>query len=207
MQWSLTEPFAELKQRARSDVLFRQLWEEPEKYRGQPIQLRLHVRQIVKWDASEKSSGIANDVYEAWGWTDESRSFPYVVVFSEAPPQMPIGSDIRVDLDFVGYFLKVMSYTAYDNRRGAPLLVGRVRMVSVPKVISGSVADVWIIFFVILGVIGLVALAVWTVYRPRAVSKLTMLPNELSSLTAVEGSESENPFDINWDENSRAPNH
>ncbi len=125
MRWSRGLTFAEMEQSARRDVLFTQLWEEPEKYRGQLIRLRLHVKRALTHEAPQNSAGVKR-VYEAWGWTEESRSFPYLVVFSELPPQMPLGPDIHEEAVFVGYFLKQMSYQAYDNARAAPLLIGRL---------------------------------------------------------------------------------
>jgi hypothetical protein len=128
MQWSLTESFATLHQRAQADLPFTQLWETPDRYRAKPISLKLHLRRVLKYDASVNPLE-ANQVYEAWGWTDESRSFPYVVVFAELPKGLPVGTDVRCDVQFVGYFLKVMSYTAFDTPRGAPLLIGRIQPV------------------------------------------------------------------------------
>lgn len=128
MGWSRTEGFDKLEKRALKDVAFTQLWEQPDRYRGQLVRLRMHVRRVLHYAAPENPSGL-KDVYEAWGWTDESKSFPYVVVFPERPPGLPIGSDVRSEVVFVGYFLKVMSYSAFDVARGAPLLVGRARLV------------------------------------------------------------------------------
>jgi hypothetical protein len=79
-----------------------------------------------------QNSADVKTVYEAWGWTEESRSFPYLVVFSDLPPQMPLGPDIHEEAVFVGYFMKIMSYQAYDAARGAPLLVGRLQWIPNP---------------------------------------------------------------------------
>ena len=49
MQWSQTESSAELEKRALHDVAFTQLWEQPEKYRGELISMRLHVRRVLKY--------------------------------------------------------------------------------------------------------------------------------------------------------------
>ncbi len=65
-------------------------------------------------------------VYEAWGWTDESKSFPYVVVLSDVPKGIPLGDNLHEEGVFVGYFLKTMAYTAYNRNRSSPLLVGRM---------------------------------------------------------------------------------
>ena len=193
MDWGRTQPFTHLEQRARNDVPFTQLWEQPERYRGQPIRLRLHVRRVLQYDAPENPSGIEK-VCEAWGWTDESRSFPYVVVFPEPPPGLPIGTDIRAEIVFVGYFLKVMTYTAFDHSRGAPLLVGRARLISTPAAATSSKSDPWIILMVVVGGICLIGFSVWTGIRARGKSKLRMLPDELSVVGTLDGSDTNNPF-------------
>ena len=87
----------------------------------------LHLRQVFSWDPKENSAG-ATQIYEARGWTEDSKSFPYIVVFSDRPPKLPLGSDIHEESTFVGYFLKQMSYRdGLDTRRAAPLLIGRLR--------------------------------------------------------------------------------
>lgn len=126
MRWSRSQPFTELEKRARHDLVFTNLWEQPEKYRGELIQLRLHIKRALSHEAPENPADVKT-VYEAWGWTDESRSFPYLVVFSELPPELPLGPDIHEEAVFVGYFHKIMSYQAYDAPRGAPLLIGRLQ--------------------------------------------------------------------------------
>lgn len=125
--WARTKSSAEMEQGAINDVAFTQLWQEPEKYRGKRVRLAMHVRRVLDFSAKESPLGL-DTVYEAWGWTDESRSFPYVVVFADKPEGLPLGSDIRAEVVFTGYFLKVMEYSAFDKQRGAPLFVGRVRM-------------------------------------------------------------------------------
>jgi len=135
LRWSRTQSFAELEQRARRDPVLTQIWEEPKKHRGHPFRLKLHVRRVLEWesDPTQNPLGVTK-VYEAMGWTDESRSLPYTIVFLEKPPQLPIGSEVVADVEFVGYFLKISAYTAYDSIRGTPLLMGRVRMVPAPRI-------------------------------------------------------------------------
>jgi hypothetical protein len=120
MKWARAQSFADLARRARTGVFFTQLWEQPQKHRGVPIQMRLHVRRVLSHEAPENSAGVAR-VYELWGVTDESRAHPY-------------GAQVFVDVDFAGYFLKLLGYEASDNRRAAPLLIGRLHAAPVPAV-------------------------------------------------------------------------
>lgn len=127
MSWAKSESFLELLQRANPHVLFVNLWEEPQVHRGQPVRLRLNVRRVLSYQAGENNLGITQ-LYEAWGWTTDSKSFPYVVVFPELPAGLPLGADVNAEVEFAGYFLKVMAYDAYETRRGAPLLIGQLRL-------------------------------------------------------------------------------
>lgn len=179
MEWSRTQPFAEFSRRAKFDVPFTQLWDQPEKYRGKPIRLRLHVRRVLEYDPPDNPLN-AKKSYEAWGWTDESRSFPYCVVFTDPPRDLPIGTDVRAEIDFVGYFLKIMTFKAFDNARGAPLLVGRARLVSVPKTASTSQMDWTGVIAFVLACIAIVGYFVWSGTRSKYETKRSNLPNELA---------------------------
>lgn len=125
LKWARAQSFAQLDQRAIHGLVYTQLWEQPDKYRGKLIRLRLHLQRILDWDAPKNSAGVRR-VYEAWGWTDESKSFPYVVVLSDVPKGIPLGDNLHEEGVFVGYFLKTMAYTAYNRNRSSPLLVGRM---------------------------------------------------------------------------------
>ncbi|MES2793460.1 MAG: hypothetical protein V4719_27860 [Planctomycetota bacterium] len=158
MKWSRTESLQTQEKRAAKDVAFSQIWEQPDQYRGKLIRLRMHVRRVLHYTAPENPLGI-KDAYEAWGWTDDSKSYPYVVVFSELPPGLPVGTDVRGEIVFVGYFLKIMTFKAFDVARGSPLLIGRARLAAPPvpiKKVSGSSA-----IMVIASIVGLIALAVF----------------------------------------------
>jgi len=127
LRWSGSQPFDSLRSRGKKGVVFTQLWEQPDKYRGQPLTLRLHLVRTLEYDAPANRQGLKR-VYEAWGTTNESQSFPYVVVFDQRPPHMPMGARVQVEATFAGYFLKTMAYTdGLGERRAAPLLIGRLK--------------------------------------------------------------------------------
>lgn len=126
MSWSRTRPLADFEKTAQRNVAFAQLWEQPDLYRGHAIRLRLHVRRVLKYEAPKNDLGL-KEVYEVWGTTDDSVSFPFVVVLPEYPAGLKVGPDVEAEIVFVGYFLKWMSYRAFDKTKNAPLLIGRVR--------------------------------------------------------------------------------
>ena len=182
MRWSRTRPIAELEQLARRDVPYSHLWEEPDLFRGQPIRLKLHIRRVLKYEPSKNPQDLKM-VYEAWGWTEDSRSYPYCVVFPDKPEGLPIGTDVDGDFVFAGYFLKWMSYQAYDVKKYAPLLIGRLRPAT--KAAGSAKASDWETAFLILvgGVLLLSFFGWFAIYglrRPRTiVAATTAVPDQL----------------------------
>lgn len=182
MRWSRTRPIAELEKLARRDLPYSHLWEEPDLYRGQPIRLKLHIRRVLKYEPSKNPQDLKL-VYEAWGWTEDSRSFPFCVVFPDKPEGLPIGTDVDADFVFVGYFLKWMSYQAFDVKKNAPLLIGRLRPST--KAASSTKASDWESAFLMLvgGVLLLSFLGWFAIYgmrRPRTiVAATTAAPDQL----------------------------
>lgn len=182
MRWSRTRPFAEFEKLARRDVPYSSLWEEPNLYRGLPIRLKLHVRRVQKFEPSKNPQDL-KVVYEAWGWTDDSRSFPFCVVFPDKPDSLPIGTDVEADVVFVGYFLKWMSYQAFDTKKNSPLLIGRLRPVG--RAAGVAKTGGWESAFLTLigGVLLLSFLGWFAIYglrRPRTiVAATTSIPDQL----------------------------
>lgn len=136
MEWACTQKTRDMEKRAITDASFSQVWEEPQKYQGKLLKLRMHVRRVLHYDTPRNDDGtLSNDlglktVYEMWGWTEDSKSFPYVVVFPEKPEGLKTGPDVAGEVVFVGYFLKIMEYEDFEGKkRGAPLLIGRTRLV------------------------------------------------------------------------------
>ena len=182
MRWSRTRPFAELEKLSRRDVPYSHLWEEPELYRGQPMRLKLHLRRVLKYEPSKNPQDL-KVTYEAWGWTEDSRSFPFCVVFPDKPDNLKVGTDVEGDIVFVGYFLKWMSYDAFDTKKNAPLLIGRVR----PATRTAGAASNGGWEFAFLKLIGVVLLlsfigwfAIYGLRRPRTiVAATTSIPEQL----------------------------
>lgn len=192
LEWTRTQPMAELEKRARDDVPFAQLFEQPNKYRGQLINLRLHLLRVnsYTYDPAENPMGV-DKVYEAWGGTDESRSFPYVVDFLDLPPGLPKGAFIHAEVAFTGYFLKIMSYKAFDEKRGdrtlrAPLLLGRMRLISTPKPPPEMKLDLMPILLIGIGGLAIIGGTIYVGTRGRKKSTIKMLPKTLSTISTVD---------------------
>lgn len=130
MRWSMTESFDDLWARANKDRYFTHLGQQPEKHRGELIGMNISLRRAIRHpqETKENTAGI-KQVYEAWGVTDESRTGLYCVLFYDLPPQLPVKPNIQERAQFVGYFMKLISYEdALGKTRWAPLLIGRLRM-------------------------------------------------------------------------------
>lgn len=158
MRWALAEPLAALEKRALNKVIFTQLYEDPDRYRGRLVRLRLHIIRILDYEAPQNGAGVKN-AYEIWAWTDDSLSYPYVVVVPEIPPWFKTGDKIREEAVFVGYFLKTMKYDAFNKVRYAPLLIGRLRPLSgksdsTPRKIAAGGPDEYIWGSVLIVVVG-----------------------------------------------------
>jgi hypothetical protein len=125
LQWIQNQTLSDLRRRAKKDPAFTQFYQSPDKYRGQLFELKLNVRRILKYAHKDLA------LYEVWGWTAESRSWPYVGVVIDLPKGMPIGPDVYETATLVGYFFKMQGYMEAGARPRAaplqaPLFVGRL---------------------------------------------------------------------------------
>ena len=201
MDWSRTQSFSDLEKRSIKNIAFTQLWEQPEYYRGKLIRLRLHVLRVQEFPGPKDQPSV-KIVYEAWGGTTESRTLLYCVVFPDLPDGLPVETDVRAEIVFVGYFLKLMSYQAYDQKTGvplmatraAPLLIGRTKFISTPTPPPPPKSDPWIVPLAIGGAILLIGMSVWASRSARNKSKVRMLPDELNSIAAPGNFGIEPPF-------------
>jgi hypothetical protein len=111
------------------DVLYSQIIQTPERFRGLPIHIEGTARRIVFQDVVDPRIFPKGRFYEAYVFTPDSQKFPYILVFEDAPEGFKPGKDIYEPVSFDGYFFKLMLYRAGDVPRFAPLLVGRVTTV------------------------------------------------------------------------------
>jgi hypothetical protein len=157
---------ADLARQSRRDVYFTDLWERPAHYRGVPIHLLGTAGRIFSYETELTPKGR---LYEAWISTPESQGNPYVCVFEDLPPGMPVGPELAERVVFNGYFLKQMRYLAgMDTQRAAPLLIGRIGWTPGPKAVKRDDKYLWIALIVAL--LFVVALARWLAGFRRWVS-------------------------------------
>lgn len=119
-------PAADLARQSRRDVLYTQLWERPDLYRGVPIHLEGTLLKALVHEQMNPEFAPKGKAVEAWFVTPESRPFPYAVVVQDPPPGMTVGIDLNERIVVDGYFFRLLGYRAGDALRGAPLLIGRL---------------------------------------------------------------------------------
>jgi hypothetical protein len=88
-----------------------------------------------------------------------------VVLCSELPPEIKVATETHAEVVFVGYFLKIYGYDAFKARRGAPMLVGRVRAVPTGEHIAASRSAGLISMLAIGGALIVLAIILAAVYR------------------------------------------
>jgi hypothetical protein len=127
MAWQQHQSTRELRERAKKDVTFKQLWHEPQKWRGRLVEIPVHLRQTAKVeDLAENPLGLTT-MQEVWGWNSDSQPYWYWLVCPQLPPGMPTGQNIFEEATFVGYFLKLLPYEDHQGKTLAtPLLIGRL---------------------------------------------------------------------------------
>jgi hypothetical protein len=148
----------ELSAAARRDLVLAHLWQNPQDYRGVPIHLLGTALRVLRYPSKLSKTGW---LHEAWIITPEATRLPYVCVFEDAPPGLPIGHDISERVVFNGYFLKIMKYQAADVARGAPVLVGRIGWVPHEPSSAGGTNTTLRWSLIILGALFCISLGRW----------------------------------------------
>jgi hypothetical protein len=171
-RWARAESTDDLEKRARRDVYFTHLYQDPATFRGQLIHLRVHIRQILPQPDLGPNSANAKEVYQATVRTDESQSNPYMLVLTEKDPNLPVGADVHAEGTFVGFFHKLMTYEDREGtRRAAPVLIGRLRWMEDP-IQKGLKEQESTTAWVFLGVFALIAIVLgsqWWYSRSQVV--------------------------------------
>ena len=89
------------------------------------------------------------------------------------------------------FFLKVMTYTAFDHARGAPLLVGRIQIVETQTPVASTPSNPYTNGLIIAAGIACVSIAVWAGSRKR--KQPASLPQSLPDVSIGEKT-AESPF-------------
>ena len=119
-------PSASLAAKARRDLTFAHLFEEPNKYRGQLVHIEGTLRRLRRFDPvrAAQKEGV-KDLYEGWVFAEPYFNNPFCIVASAIGPGLAVGEQLHQRVSFDGYFFKRFRYKAGDTLRDAPILIGR----------------------------------------------------------------------------------
>ncbi|MEN6449617.1 MAG: hypothetical protein ABFC96_03915 [Thermoguttaceae bacterium] len=125
--WVKNQSFERLDRRARRDLSYSDLYDQPNKHRGELVSLDVTVC-LTRNGAKNEHDVMLSEVFAT---TEESRGRLYDLMVVDYPKEMPKGFNIREKARFAGYFLKLQGYESALTKPGqrpekAPMLVGRL---------------------------------------------------------------------------------
>lgn len=150
-----------------ADVTFGDLWNQPDKYRGQVVTVEGRLKRLRRKDTPLPlvNEGI-KEVYEGWIFGPTRGSIPYCVIIPSLPEGLKVGEEIDHQVTFHGYFLKKMRYKGTDGVHDTPLLVGPTlyvakRAVESPPAAHLSREAILVVVGIIAGVMTLMISVSW----------------------------------------------
>ncbi len=105
-----------------------------------PIHLEGTVKKVLADEVGHAMSPKGR-VFSVWFYSDENRSFPYVVVVEDPPPGLVVGYELNLRATFDAYFMKLLKYQAGDTTRAAPMLVGRMNVLPAQAEAPGPMVE------------------------------------------------------------------
>lgn len=171
VRWSLDNTLPGLEKRASRAVVFNHFVQRPSKMRGKLVRLTLNVRRVLPCAVEKGQPADIPQLYEVWGFSEESQSWMYVVITPDLPAGLPVGPRVHEQVTFCGYFLKLQGYHEAgagpkDKPLYAPLLIGRMGLAQ--PLPPPPVTDHWTWWLMATGFILTAAiLMVWFIFRSR----------------------------------------
>ncbi|MFO0944499.1 MAG: hypothetical protein U1D30_00925 [Planctomycetota bacterium] len=106
-----------LANESKKEVLFANLFNAPDEYRGQPVRIEGILRRLVRWDGKELKNayGIPH-FYEGWVFTEDQPHNPIQILFTRLPEGLKPGTELKENVSFDGYFFKLFAYQALDQK-------------------------------------------------------------------------------------------
>ncbi|HZU39317.1 MAG TPA: hypothetical protein VFA18_25550 [Gemmataceae bacterium] len=126
---------------ARRDVSYVNVFEQPERYRGDILHIEGRLYRVRKLEAASFVHDLGIDtIYEGWVYTDaDGNRYPWCIVFTDLPSGLQIGESMNVQVAFDGFFFKRYRYQARSGKtRDCPLLIGHSPVVTQPLTATRS---------------------------------------------------------------------
>lgn len=142
LAWVYFQPAETLLKRATRNVPYDDFLSEPGKHRGKIYALNLNMKLCRRFP--EPVDGDLT-LYEAWGVTQQSKTFLYDAIILDPPKGFPISdtAEISEKATVVGYFFKVQGYKPGRAKPNAPpelapMFIGRLVWKPVQPVSSST---------------------------------------------------------------------
>ncbi|MCA9043294.1 MAG: hypothetical protein KDA69_03180 [Planctomycetaceae bacterium] len=190
---------------ANKGVGFRQINQEPEKFRGELVRIK---GVLWRLDEFQQDGEPVEDspVYNGWMFTDDSGNKPWMVLCTELPSELPLGDKLDRPVAVTGYFFKRYGYeTTGSQLNVAPLLVAKTfELQAVPaeqleERTDNATLTVFLVLLVSLLLLGLILFGFIRSDRKFAGSRLAELakPNQNATLSSevLDGMELTHPSD------------
>jgi hypothetical protein len=131
VKWTRNQSFEALLKRAKRKVFYNDFVQSPDKWRGKLVALDLTAARIIKYDQKPGDNPLYTNLYEVWGFTNESRNWFYEFVAVDPPKDLPTGPSLWEKVRVVGYFFKVQAYQPAGAKLNdpplfAPMFIGRL---------------------------------------------------------------------------------
>ena len=103
LEWVADQPASAMRKRARTDLAFDNFYRSPDKYRGALVELVLNARMVRP---CELRASDGSELYEVWGFANDSGAWLYDTIVLNLPPGMPAGDADLGAGPFRGLFLQ-----------------------------------------------------------------------------------------------------
>ena len=169
LQWVASQPASVMRKRARTDLAFNDFMLSPDKYRGALVEIVLNARMVR---ACDMRAADGSELYEVWGFSNDSGSWLYDTIVLNLPEGMPVGARIMEQVRFVGYFFKLQGYHEAGAKPNAPplaapMLIGRMIWIKPNEPAKTTFNASWGLI-ILAGFIVLLLLQLgWLVFRPK----------------------------------------
>lgn len=136
VRWARAQTWEQMLVRAGKGFVYNDFVQSPERFRGKLLTMKLDARRVLPCpevtDPEDPEKKLV--LYEVWGSTKESRSFPYVFVVLDLPEGMAYGPEVQENVRVTGYFFGLQGYYSSFSKPGsaplrAPLFIGRLEWI------------------------------------------------------------------------------
>ncbi len=126
LRWVRAQTPEQLWGRDAAEVSLQDLTANPRKWRGKLVRFRLKAMQAIDIGSALHEEPAAREKWQLTGYADRTGTQTYLLVAPALPQGFPVGGKFPAEkIDFVGYFYKLRTYPAMNDKFvTAPVLIG-----------------------------------------------------------------------------------